>query len=462
MIERNLDAMAAVKMNVFHWHLTDDQGFRVESKRFPRLQASGSDGLFYTQDEIRQVIAYAAERGIRVIPEFDMPAHTTSWMVGMPELASAPGPYRIERSWGIFEPTMDPSREETFVFLDAFIGEMAALFPDPFFHIGGDEIDDAQWKGSARIQKFAREHGLKSSHDLHAYFNRRVQAILRKYGKTMVGWDEVLDPGMAADTVIQSWRGQQSLADAARKGYRGVLSYGYYLDHVNRSSFYYANDPMSGPAAALAPGDASRILGGEACMWSEYVSPETIDSRIWPSAAAIAERLWSAASLRDVDAMYERLEHVSAALEWAGVRHRSNYEPMLAEIAGGNSSATVRALADAVEALGIEGRRDARKYTSAVALDRLADAARPESERVRRLERCAAALKSGDRTAAAELNVALTEWRDNYAGAGAGSESQFARAGIDSNFGRTVDVGSDRSTSFEIYCGGRAGAGSLD
>ena len=155
-VERNLDAMAAVKLNVFHWHLSDDQGFRVESKRFPKLQQLGSDGHFYTQDEVRHVVEYARDRGIRVVPEFDMPGHTTSWFVGYPELASAPGPYPIERNWGIFQPTMDPSREETYAFLDQFIGEMAALFPDRYFHIGGDEVDATQWKQSASIQALAQ------------------------------------------------------------------------------------------------------------------------------------------------------------------------------------------------------------------------------------------------------------------------------------------------------------------
>jgi len=139
-VKRNLDAMAAVKLNVFHWHLSDDQGFRVESKRFPKLQQLGSDGLYYTQEQVREVIAYARDRGIRVVPEFDIPGHTTSWLVGYPELASAPGPYQIERNWGVFDPTMDPTRESTYQFLDAFTGEMTALFPDAFFHIGGDEV----------------------------------------------------------------------------------------------------------------------------------------------------------------------------------------------------------------------------------------------------------------------------------------------------------------------------------
>ena len=173
--KRNLDGMAAVKLNVFHWHLSDDQGFRVESKRFPKLQQLGSDGLYYTQEQIRDVIAYARDRGIRVVPEFDMPGHTTSWLVGYPQLASAPGPYQIERNWGVFDPTMDPTRESTYQFLDAFIGEMAALFPDAFFHIGGDEVTGKQWKSSARIRAFMRKNRLKSTDELQAYFNRRLQ-----------------------------------------------------------------------------------------------------------------------------------------------------------------------------------------------------------------------------------------------------------------------------------------------
>src|SRR5262249_11496344 len=138
-LKRNLDAMAAVKLNVLHWHLTEDQGFRVESKKFPGLHSLGSDGLFYTQDQVREIIAYARERGIRVMPEFDIPGHSPSWLAGHPELGSAPGPYKIERGAGIFEPALDPSREQTYKFLDTFLGEMAALFPDPYLHIGGDE-----------------------------------------------------------------------------------------------------------------------------------------------------------------------------------------------------------------------------------------------------------------------------------------------------------------------------------
>jgi hexosaminidase len=408
-IEQNLDAMAAVKLNVLHWHLSDDQGFRVESKRFPKLQQLGSDGHFYTQDEVRHIVAYARDRAIRVVPEFDIPGHTTSWFVGYPELASAPGPYSIERSWGIFQPTMNPARPETYKFLDQFLGEMTALFPDHYFHVGGDEIDPAQWKQSTSIQAFAREQHLKTSEDIEAYFMQRVQEMLKKYGKTMVGWDEVLHPGLASDAVIQSWRGQAALADAAKQGYRGILSYGYYLDHMNPASFHYAIDPE--PAA----GHSERILGGEACMWSEYVSAETVDSRIWPRAAAIAERLWSPKEVTDVASMYDRLDAVSRALESVGILsdEQSMLDRMGADYAGGQ---TLRVLADASEALGIEGRRDARKYTSLVPLNRFVDAVPPESPMVRHWTQMAEMVAANPETARAEiaeLRAAFTGWSAN-------------------------------------------------
>jgi hexosaminidase len=404
-IERNLDAMAAVKLNVLHWHLSDDQGFRVESKRFPRLQELGSDGHFYTQDQVRHIIAYARDRGIRVVPEFDIPGHTTSWFVGYPELASSPGPYAIERSWGIFQPTMDPSREEIYKFLDRFLGEMTALFPDHYFHVGGDEVDPTQWKQSSSIQAFARQRHLETPDDLQAYFIHRAEEILKKYGKTMIGWDEVLNPDLESDTVIQSWRGQAALADAAKKGHRGILSFGYYLDHLNPASFHYGVDPQ------IDGKDSARILGGEACLWSEYVSPETVDSRIWPRAAAIAERLWSPQNVTNLTSLYDRLDGISRVLESVGVR--SNEQMILNRMGSGPA---LRVLADASESLGIEGRRDERKYTSLVPLNRLVDAVPPESPEVRHLEQMAERAASNPRAAKAEiegLRAAFTEWSVN-------------------------------------------------
>jgi len=417
-VKRNLDAMAAVKLNVFHWHLSDDQGFRVESKRFPKLQQEGSDGLFYTQDEIRGVIAYARDRGIRVVPEFDIPGHTQAWLVGYPELGVNPGPYEISRKWGIFENVLDPSREETYAFLDAFFEEMTALFPDPFFHIGGDEVEDKQWTASPRVQAFAKKNNLKDAHAIQAYFNQRVQKMLTARGKIVVGWDEVLHPDMPKNIVVQSWRGQKALADAAAQGYRGILSYGFYLDHMNPAAFHYNVDPLSADADRLGPAEKSNILGGEMCMWAEYVTAETVDSRIWPRAAVIAERLWSPAGTRDVNSMYSRMTAVSRVLEWTGVQHRANYAPMLERLAGGRPTEPLRVLADAVEALGIGPRAIGNRYTSLMALNRLVDAARPESESVRALELAASKFAADPKASAAEaaaLRRAFSLWAANDA-----------------------------------------------
>ncbi|MBI1983471.1 MAG: family 20 glycosylhydrolase [Acidobacteria bacterium] len=410
-IKRNLDAMAAVKLNVLHWHLSEDQGFRIESKKYPRLHEMGSDGKYFTQEQVREVIAYARERGIRVVPEFDMPGHTTAWFVGYPTLASAPGPYSIERKWGIFDPTMNPTKEELYPFLDTFIGEMAALFPDEYFHIGGDEVSGKQWDASPGIQSFMRERGMKSSHDLQAHFNQRVLKIVQKHGKKMVGWDEILHPDFPKDIVIQSWRGQESLAGAARQGYMGILSFGYYLDHIRPAYFHYANDPLEGETAGLNAAEQARILGGEACMWAEFVTPENVDSRIWPRTAAIAERLWSPQSLKDVDSMYRRLEIVSRRLDWLGVAHRSSYPLMLERLVGMNSAKSLKTLADLLEPVKFYARGQSRDYTSQTPLNRLVDATRPESDAARRF----ASLVDNFSANQDEIRKRLALWRDDCA-----------------------------------------------
>lgn len=410
-ILRQLDAMAAVKLNVFHWHLTDDQGFRIESKRFPKLHEMGSDGNFYTQDQVRQVIAYARERGIRVVPEFDIPGHTTAWFVGMPELASGPGPYQIERTWGVFAPTMDPTRESTYAFLDTFIGEMAGLFPDEYFHIGGDEVSrKSEWNTNARIVAYMKEHGYKDNDAIQAYFNKRVQAIVKKHGKRMEGWDEILSPDLPKDIVIQSWRGVKSLSEAARLGFQGILSAPYYLDHMEPASTFYMADPLGGPdAATLTDEQKARILGGEVCSWDEYVTPEIIDGRLWPRTAAVAERFWSPANVTDVPDMYRRLELMSRRLEWLGLTHQTAYRTMLDRLAGADPSGPLRVLADIVRPVPLGGRIRAGKYTQQTPLNRFVDTVLPESRIARQFSDAVAKM---DRAEAREY---LKAWQANDA-----------------------------------------------
>jgi hexosaminidase len=422
-LRRNVDGMEAVKMNVLHLHLSENQGFRVESKKFPKLQEMGSDGLFYTQEEIRGLIAYARERGIRVVPEFDMPGHSTAWFVGHPELASGPGPYDIDRKWGILNPAMDPTNEKVYKFLDEFIGEMAKLFPDHFFHVGGDEVNGKEWDANPKIQEFIRAHDLKGNAGLQLYFNKKLQGIVSKHGKSMVGWDEVLDPTLPKDIVIQSWRGQESLAAAAKQGYRGILSNGYYLDLGWSAARHYAVDPMGEGAANLSPEERARILGGEACMWSEYVDAENIDSRIWPRNAAIAERLWSPQEVRDPASMYTRMQVVGAELEWIGLTHGSYYRSMLQRIAGGASStefAALKTFADVVEPVKDYKREETatEEPTSATPLIGVVDAISLESRAGREFGETVdrfVASSCHDAAVAGQLRAQLVVWRDNDA-----------------------------------------------
>ena len=416
-IERNLDAMEAVKLNVFHWHLSEDQGFRVESKSFPLLQQKGSDGLYYTQDQVRHIIEYARDRGIRVIPEFDMPGHATSWFVGYPQLASGKGPYAIERHWGVFDPAMDPTRESTYQFLNTFIGEMTALFPDAYFHIGGDECNGKEWDANPRIQEFMRAHNLKDDAALQAYFTGRVQKLVTAHHKITAGWDEVLQPDTPKDVVIQSWRGRESLLDAARRGYRGLLSNGYYIDLNQPAEEHYLVDPLEGIADKLTPEQTASILGGEATMWSEWVNSEIVDSRIWPRTAAIAERYWSPQSVRDVSSMYARMAIVDQKLKSHGIDHEATSLRMLQRMSGEENPTALEVLASVVSPPRGYAREELSPHTSLTPLNDLTDAVPPESETAREFGEIAKRIAAGSASASDWQNAheMLILWRDNDA-----------------------------------------------
>jgi hexosaminidase len=416
-IERNLDAMEAVKLNVFHWHLSDDQGFRVESKVFPLLQKKSSDGLYYTQDQVRQVIEYARDRGIRVIPEFDMPAHATAWFAAYPQLASGKGPYQIARQWGVLDPAMDPTRDSTYQFLNLLIGEMAGLFPDAYFHVGGDECNGKEWDANATIQEFKKKHNLKDNAALQAWFSARVQKIVASRHKIMEGWDEVLQPDTPKDVVIQSWRGRKSLLDAAQRGYRGLLSNGYYIDLNQPASEHYLVDPLEGIADQLTPDQVSSILGGEATMWSEFVDPEMVDSRIWPRTAAIAERFWSPQQVRDVDSMYDRMAIVAQKLQCYGIEPKATSEQMLERMSGDIDPEALRVLASVVQPPKGYTRESLKEYNSLSPLNHLVDAVPPESETGRIFKDICNRIAAGNASPQdwQEAHDWLVLWRDNDA-----------------------------------------------
>ena len=377
-VYRTIDGMAAVKLNVLHLHLTDDQGFRIESKRFPRLTEFGSDGLFYTQQQMREVVAYASARGIRVVPEFDVPGHVTSWLTGMPELASVPRKDTISRTFGIWDQALDPTKESTYVFLDAFIGEMAELFPDEYLHLGGDESNGNDWKANPAIAAYMRDHGMKSTDDLQVYFSSRALDLVKKHGKQMVGWDEILQPGTPKDAVIQSWRGAESLAVAAKQGNRGILSAPYYLDAMKTAERMYLDDPLAA-GAELSPEQTRLILGGEATLWAEQVTAQTEDSRIWPRTAALAERFWSPRDTRDIPDLYRRLATESIRLEAFGLTHISGPQAGLRQIAGSERGADQLAvLTAALTPASFSDRYQQQKTSQLTPMGNVVDFTRPD------------------------------------------------------------------------------------
>ena len=537
-ILRNLDAMAKLKMNVFHWHLSDYQGFRVESKKFPKLHQIGSAGNYYSQEDIKEVVNYAAERGIRIVPEFDVPGHTTSWLAGYPEFGSAPGTYSPDTIvLGIFRPVMDPTNPDLYAFLDEFVAEMVTLFPDEYFHIGGDEVMPKDWEENEEIQKYMQAHNILDSHELQTHFIVRLQKIIAKNNRVMLGWDEIMHPDLPVEgVVIQAWRSHKSLWESARKGNKAILSKGYYLDHKKSTEAYYKVDPevikgavnieidsinwtsyesqiyfgdnsfggtiflfgkddniqiimnFMDEAVSIAEvekqgnkinftnqidvgkmkvsleirGDSligkssiglfdldlkgvktggsdlpdglplpkfdkiepltdlerKNILGGEACMWTEMVDSITLESRIWPKAASIAEKLWSPQVLsNDTDDMYRRIILMDSQLKNLGVHHKKQQEIILKNIVSDQDFSALNFLVDFLHEGAFANRLSLYQptlYTS-TPLDGIVDAASAESYPAYEFnKKVTEYLDTGDAQLKKEIQILLQKWIDNH------------------------------------------------
>jgi hexosaminidase len=413
-VKRTLDGMAAVKMNVLHLHLCNDQGFRVESKVFPRLQQVASDGIYYTQQDITTIVKYAAQRGIRVVPEFVVPAHTTAILTAYPELASVKRNYTLQRYFGVFDPVLDPTNEKVYPFLAKLFMEMASLFPDEYFHIGGDENTGKDWEAVPHIKAFMQAHGMKTTMDLQTYFNQRLLPIIRKCGKKMMGWDEVFHPGLPKEIVIQSWRGNESFYSSVKKGYKAILSYGYYIDLIQPAAYHYMNDPMP-DSVQLTEQEKKLILGGEATMWSELITPTTVDSRIWPRTAAIAERLWSTKSVNNVDDMYRRLAIISLQLESLGLQHIAYKQPLMRQLCNGYNITALETLTSVLEPLKIYDRNEGdTMYTVFSPFTKLADIASPDQPVPRVFARQVTDfLVNHSASLQTAINSQLTLWKEN-------------------------------------------------
>ena len=388
-IKKNLDAMAAVKLNVFHWHLTDDQGWRIQIKKHPKLTDLASDGLFYTQEEIKSVVKYAGERGILVVPEIDVPGHASAILTAYPEIGSkitAISTNKIERNAGIFNPTLDPSNPKTYQLLSEIFDEVCPLFPGAYFHIGGDENEGKDWDSNPKIQEFKKKNKLVTNHDLQTYFTMQLVPMLKKHGKQLMGWEEIMTKDMSKNAIIHSWKGPneglpvgQSVTNAAKNGYKTVLSNGFYIDLMQSVNDHYLNDPIP-QNSTLTAEEKARILGGEATMWTELVSPMTLDSRIWPRTAAIAERLWSNQDVVDLNSMHKRLKNVSFRLEELGITHIRNKAVLLRNIANNQEIKALEDFSNICEPLKIYSRnKGGTEYQMYSPLTLFADACAPDA-----------------------------------------------------------------------------------
>ena len=539
-IKRQLDGMASAKYNVFHWHLTDDQGWRIESKKFPKLHELGSDGQYYSQEDVKSIVEHARQLGIRVVPEFNFPGHVSAIALAYPELMSAKINYRKQIHWGVHEPTMNPADPRVYRFIDTLIGEMKALFPDEYVHIGGDEVNPKHWNDNKNIQKFMARHSLADHRQLQAYFNKKLNSILRSHGRKMVGWDEILHPDLPKSVVVHSWRGPDSLAEAASQGYAGILSAGYYIDQPQPASYHYrahpvetvrrtdervsanetmrawqftmprkkgsavtgrftliynedkkargfidftgkarralsdvqltsdsirfwldtwmgktqfellhesgrvqgvavvanagyringtelSSDGIRSPAGASWPKtlddkQQSLVLGGEATLWTELVSENNIDLRIWPRAYAIAERLWSSKEVDDEQSMYQRLQRIS---DWSiasvGLQHEWQSRQAMKRLSGGRDIRPLQTLSESVEQAQYYHRHHEKylreQYHQFALLNRFADALPAESMPIRTLNELVAylLLAPDNESYLTEIADIFLRWRENH------------------------------------------------
>jgi hexosaminidase len=389
-IKRNLDAMAAMKMNVFHWHLTDDQGWRIEVKNHPKLTQLASDGNYYTQEEIKNIVKYADERGILVVPEIDVPGHGTAILTAYPELGSKlnfdKNTYSLERNSGIFTPTLDPSNPKAYQLLSEIFDEVCPLFSGKYFHIGGDENEGKDWDSNPKIKDFKKKNKLETNHELQTYFTMQLIPMLKKHNKTLMGWEEIMTKNMSKEAIIHSWKGPnegvpsgQSLANVVKNGHKAVLSNGYYIDLMLGVENHYLNDPMPKNSVFTAE-EKARVLGGEATMWSELVTPITIDSRIWPRTAAIAERLWSDENVADLASLRKRMNIISLQLEELGITHIRNKEVLLRHISNNQTNTALEDFSKICEPLKIYSRNSGgTEYKTYSPFTLFADACTPNA-----------------------------------------------------------------------------------
>jgi hexosaminidase len=354
-----IDLLALHKLNSFHWHLTEDQGWRIEIKRYPRLTEVGAwrretlvghwsrnrenpqyDGVrhggYYTQDDVREVVAYAAARHVSVVPEIEMPGHAQAAIAAYPELGNSARQLEVARGWGVIEDVFN-MEESTILFMQNVLDEVLGLFPSTFIHVGGDEVPKNQWKASPAMQERMRELGLKDEDELQSYFIRRMDAYLTERGRRLIGWDEILEGGLAPNATVMSWRGEEGGIAAATAGHDVVMApYTYtYLDYYQSQDT--ANEPLAiggylplqtvygyNPTAALPAEAMGRVLGTQAQLWTEYMpNPRQVEFMAFPRLCALAEVAWTPVAEKDYDDFLARLPEHLARLKALDVNYRA-------------------------------------------------------------------------------------------------------------------------------------------
>jgi hexosaminidase len=333
-VKRYIDLLSYHKMNTLHWHLTEDQGWRIEIKKYPKLTEIGAwrddaydesegerYGGFYTQDDIREIVAYANERHITIIPEIELPGHSQAALAAYPEYSCTGGPFEVETEWGVFREIYCAGNDSTFAFMEDILSEVIDLFPSEYIHIGGDEAPKYRWEHCDKCQKRIADEGLHDAHGLQSYFITRVEKFLNSKGKKLIGWDEILEGGLSPNATVQSWRGMQGGIDAAKSGHDAIMSptshcyFDYDLNSIDMEKVY-SFDPIP---VELTEEEAKHIIGGECNMWSERAPQETIDSKVFPRILALAEVLWTYPVSRDYRAFYQRTVFHEKRLKALGV-----------------------------------------------------------------------------------------------------------------------------------------------
>lgn len=355
-IKKYIDILALHKINTFHWHLTEDQGWRIEIKEYPKLTETGAyrdetvighagrpplkyDGTryggFYTQEEVKEVVAYARSRFITVIPEIEMPGHSVAALSAYPQLGCTGGPYKVHTKWGITDDIYCAGKEETFTFLQDVLTEVIGLFPGTYIHIGGDEAPKARWEKCPLCQKRMKDEGLKDEHELQSYFIKRIEKFLSSKGRKLIGWDEILEGGLAPEATVMSWRGIKGGIAAAQMKHDVIMTPNshVYLD-------YYQCEPEGQPLAIggylplekvysfnpvppeLNPEEQKYIIGFQGNVWTEYIpTPEHMEYMAFPRAFAIAETAWTPDRLKDFEDFLARLEVMKKRYDAIGINY---------------------------------------------------------------------------------------------------------------------------------------------